>query len=338
MDYSSSKLHAQDEIDLLRKSYSSEYCMHPENTCSGQIVRAHVISKYMLKKISVNSQVYCPPNSQQYYRFNLRDEPIDLQLRGINQATTFTGFCQKHDTELFSSFENSTLELKDEHIFLLAYRAANSALFGQTSKTEYYDIKRKQLRNPRKYQYLYEYSKSGILDLATLKKSMDIMLINSDYSSLNYKYIVFKSIPEFFVCGVTLPFMDFSGKDLLGQNEINNDSIALPSISFSLLPYGNKGVAIFSWLSDDNRPSKIVKTLLRLRRQQIPNAILRYAFSLYDTIAINPIWWNNLHPIYKQLVLHKLGDFNPELNQGSIIDDGWKIVDWQIEEIGGNFP
>lgn len=43
---------------------------------------------------------------------------------GRNQATTFTGFCSNHDSEIFRSIETETLRPNDpEHLFLLAYRA-----------------------------------------------------------------------------------------------------------------------------------------------------------------------------------------------------------------------
>jgi hypothetical protein len=49
---------------------------------------------------------------------------IRFENVGRNQATTFTGFCSKHDYEIFRPIERDTFRPTDpEHLFLVAYRA-----------------------------------------------------------------------------------------------------------------------------------------------------------------------------------------------------------------------
>lgn len=57
---------------------------------------------------------------------------IDLCLVGVNQATTFTGLCAKHDNDIFSPIEKQEINFSDsEQLFLLAYRCIISELHEQ---------------------------------------------------------------------------------------------------------------------------------------------------------------------------------------------------------------
>lgn len=57
---------------------------------------------------------------------------IDLCLVGINQATTFTGLCAKHDNDIFSPIEKQEIDFTDpKQLFLLAYRCIISELHEQ---------------------------------------------------------------------------------------------------------------------------------------------------------------------------------------------------------------
>ena len=54
---------------------------------------------------------------------------IDFYQIGINKASTFPGFCPKHDSSLINSIDNKPISLDDpEQLFLLAYRAATREL------------------------------------------------------------------------------------------------------------------------------------------------------------------------------------------------------------------
>ncbi len=49
---------------------------------------------------------------------------IDFKRVGKNKATTFSGLCSQHDSELFRPIDIATPDLdRSEHLFLLAYRA-----------------------------------------------------------------------------------------------------------------------------------------------------------------------------------------------------------------------
>jgi hypothetical protein len=48
---------------------------------------------------------------------------------GINKVSTFFGFCQKHDNELFKPIDNDVLIPTDQQILLYSYRSLCRELF-----------------------------------------------------------------------------------------------------------------------------------------------------------------------------------------------------------------
>jgi hypothetical protein len=80
-----------------------KYCGHPQaspTTCSGNIVRAHTIQlEGALSTIAVNRHVYGVARQPQ------EDGYLHYELIGVRQASTFTGFCAHHDSELFRPLE-----------------------------------------------------------------------------------------------------------------------------------------------------------------------------------------------------------------------------------------
>jgi hypothetical protein len=115
-------------FEELRKKHSR--CMYPDETsefptldCGKPAIRAHSIQNGgTLGELCDDNHVYV-----------LRAKPtLDYQPRmpefvrvGRNQATTFTGLCNEHDTALFLPIESRPLDLSDpEHVFLMTYRSA----------------------------------------------------------------------------------------------------------------------------------------------------------------------------------------------------------------------
>ncbi|MGD0650579.1 MAG: hypothetical protein ABSA97_05490 [Verrucomicrobiia bacterium] len=72
-------------------------CLAQSAGCSGPIIRAHSIqNSRVLEAVAVDGHVYM---------FEARPQGVSLVRLGRQEASTFTGFCQKHDTELFRTVD-----------------------------------------------------------------------------------------------------------------------------------------------------------------------------------------------------------------------------------------
>src|SRR5947207_12079164 len=117
-----------------RREFARKYCLHPEapNGCSHQIVSAHSVQRAMLEKfIAEDGHVV-------QVKVTAHVDPVGLLAKpervGINKATTFAGFCSKHDNDLFSPLESSAFDFEPNQIALLAYRAICRELYAKDAE------------------------------------------------------------------------------------------------------------------------------------------------------------------------------------------------------------
>ncbi len=106
--------------EIIKKYFlDQKFCMaYEKSDCAGKIVQAHAISKKYLKNLAVDNHVIVPIGSS-YNKDNL----YLFKEIGISRATTFTGFCSKHDHRLFHSFEHSDFISSGQQIYDHAFRA-----------------------------------------------------------------------------------------------------------------------------------------------------------------------------------------------------------------------
>lgn len=112
-----------DELQKVLSKHAKHVCMYPE--CRRLAINAHAFSKeHSLREIAEGGKVYSPVSirmDQSAYK------DIKFKLLGIQEATTFKGFCPYHDT-LFATLDRSGLTtFKD--VFLQLYRSFAGELF-----------------------------------------------------------------------------------------------------------------------------------------------------------------------------------------------------------------
>jgi hypothetical protein len=100
-------------------------CLEPTMQCGQPAIRAHSIQ---------NSQTITLLQQGDHViawqpRFSRAGPDIALRRIGRNDASTFAGFCNQHDTELFRPLDTKLLDGADrEQLFLLAYRGITCEL------------------------------------------------------------------------------------------------------------------------------------------------------------------------------------------------------------------
>jgi hypothetical protein len=105
------------------KQLASTYnlCLWPNGECKEQAIRAHSVqNKGVLESLCRDGHVVMPK-----LQVTLSNRPGYAFCEvGRNKATTFSGLCSYHDSELFRPIEINTIDLSNSHhLFLLSYRA-----------------------------------------------------------------------------------------------------------------------------------------------------------------------------------------------------------------------
>lgn len=111
--------------DFLYKVTSTDYkrCLAPSGNCENAPTKVHSIQNSRIFDLLQNDghlvSFKITPSSEIGPHLDF-DERI-----GRNQASTFQGLCNNHDTKIFQEIENQNLDLKNnsKQLFLFAYRA-----------------------------------------------------------------------------------------------------------------------------------------------------------------------------------------------------------------------
>jgi hypothetical protein len=110
--------------DFFFKASKAQFnrCLAPGMQCQAKAIRAHSVqNSKVLDLLCRNDHVKAIAK-----RIDKGKGPI-IYFDDVsrNQATTFTGLCSKHDTEIFRPVETQPIDpTNQQHLFLIAYRAA----------------------------------------------------------------------------------------------------------------------------------------------------------------------------------------------------------------------
>jgi hypothetical protein len=283
-----------------------------KNECSSRIVRAHTISKSgSLKQIAVDGHVMgTRPNLSQLIQNNGK---LTLVRVGINNASTFTGFCSHHDKNLFAPLEDFPITLSNEQLFLLAYRSISRELFAKESNTKAADLMRQADRGfGEPEQFLIQNGAAGfaggvelaLKELNHIKREMDNMLISSDFSKLNHFVVEFSSRPSVLVSASTQPEFDFTGNRLQSFGAATEP---MSHIIFNCISYGDTGCFVFSWIdAHSDVCQKFIDTLANLGESEIGNALIRFSYSFAENTWASPQWWEALNDTAKVDISERL--------------------------------
>jgi len=127
-----------------KKEYKQCLWLRPKFHCNKDCIKAHSIqNRQILDQLASKNHVVMAVPKQ---NLNTETGPeIEFKQVGRNQATTFTGLCQKHDSELFRPIDINEFDVSNEQQkFLIAYRSVlrelhtriKAAIDSQTSYQE----------------------------------------------------------------------------------------------------------------------------------------------------------------------------------------------------------
>lgn len=331
---------------LFKKAFDKDYCLHPnanKGECKGDIVKAHTIQRNGgLTRIAEDNHVYrIIPDIFK----STREVILKTDLIGIGKASTFTGFCNYHDTTTFEGIEKYPFSGKLNQIFLLAYRALAREVFMKNNHLETTELLEDFDRGldpitQRDFQEFLTFYRYGVaLGARTVNRQKSIYdnaLLNSDYSSLNFFVIFINNNPEFVCSGASILEQDFNGNNFnqLGRPDINQDII-----TFSIIPIDQGGAIVFATLDSGKDVSEFFSSLKSLSSDAIPNAVTRYTFEFHENVYLSPNWWDSLSDEKKKgLISRAASAIRPDEVRAPnrLTDDGIDYINWNITNIISN--
>jgi hypothetical protein len=323
----------------IEKSFSTGYCLHPtasKENCSGNIIKAHTIQRSGgLNKIARQGHVYtCLLHRSTFAPNEEYEEPI---LVGVKHASTFTGFCARHDNLIFAPIEKYPFQASQEQVFLLVYRGICQELFVKRKTLDSQPFirqfdKGRSLQVQQFHQWVtanyMQGVKKAVDELEQMKAVFDENLLNSNFSNLAFYVIQFCETPDILCSGVRQPEFDFDGKRIQTLGILTRPAQWL---YFSLIATDTGGAAVFAWLPGNVVCEKFVVSLDSLADSAIPHAIVRYAFEFFENTYFSPDWWDRLNQETRsKLVERQKRDIGPTVEttrtSTCLQDDGVRAV------------
>lgn len=287
---------------LIAAGLSGKECLHPQrDMCKGKIVDAHAIAESHLREIAENGHVLT-------FRERPRDLPDGVVSRGIHQATTFTGFCGKHDHETFKPVEQRSYAGTSEQRFLLAYRAIAREAYDQARREA---VERGVLdvsqnlwpRARRNLRLRYAYERPGMQcatsNTAEIKRTYDEALLAGRWESLAGLEIRVAQVPEILAAASFFPVFDFRGRPLQDPLDLSKPQ---QHATASIIPDGRGGgVALLAWPADHGAAGrKLAESLCELPHHDQGTALVQLVLQHTSVLAMRPSWWGGLDSATRQ--------------------------------------
>lgn len=325
-----------------RKAFGTQICLAPEawrDQCSKQIARAHTVPKSgSLRQIARNGHVYAFVPSLANLMKN--DGVVVPELVGLNRASTFTGFCSRHDDAIFRPVEKKMFSCSQEQCFLLGYRALAREIYTKTAAASLTDIRRDadkgrsiddqlQIQN---LNLLYEVGLgAGIRDNDHYKSIYDTVLMERDFSCVRSYVIELERPPDVMCSGGVFPEQDFGGCELQDVADV----AATPHLlTFTSFYGGDSGAIVFTWLPESDQTCKrFIESLHRVPDAVLTNALLRFFFEHCENVYLNPDWWEELPAQTRDAVIERMAaSANPVMDrpENILTDDGVNFSPWKV--------
>ncbi len=304
------------EHDLRQIFKKKRGCLYPN--CTAKVILSHTLQKSgCLSLIAEDNHVY-----QYQITMNILDNLLENHLPsptkiGINNASTFFGFCNCHDTQLFHEIENCPLVPTTSQINRISFRSLCSELYRKISSAESKSVMKavelqakKINENPELVEILQETNKiieEGVkMGVSILLSAYDRFLSYlQDESTWHLDFLLLKltEIPEVLCSSYFSPEIDFENNSL---QILAREKEASQGVFLNIFVNNGIGYILFSWEKSHKKMEAFVYSLVT--QNDIINTTIALMFSYIENHVFNISWWNNLSIIRKKDIFQRVMD------------------------------
>lgn len=329
-------------FEVSKSFFTKKICLHPDAgaaVCEGGIVQAHTIQRNGgLSQIARDGHVvHYKPDLGSLVKTGGSYVP---KLVGLKDASTFTGFCGKHDNETFSPIEDDPLFDSPEQAHRIGYRAVCYELYAKMAVLDALpgakEFDRGLSQSGQQWLHFHVNSQLygndlGLLDVKNQKDLYDTSLTSGSYSSVRDALIWLDRCPEIMSTGVHSPVCGFDGSAIQTLTDFADTSRRMDMVGYALLGTDTGGVAAFVWIGKSSHNAKLVNSLLSLGDDMIPHALARFAVSTSENTYFSPSWWDGLSDSERDAIAARLHD-EPNVGQDMdrLLDGGLRLVNWTV--------
>lgn len=273
-------------------------CLSDLDECPRNPIRSHLLAESWLRRIA--------DESGHVVQFVLAIEdagkrPVGFKPKpvGVGEAVTFPGFCQEHDSALFSCLENEAFTASQRQLALLAYRSVCQDICIKHQMLKCNLPAAFALESPDFFAEKATGQFRLFLELLKRKLRIEEMLRTNRFALESY-VVEFECAPTFMAATTFLPYVTFSGREL--------EHPRMDWVTLSILPSGKGAFAVFTW--DKAAPkngSLLLKSLNAVPKQFVTSCIFHLALEVSENLVVSPKWWASLSKSEQTRVLARFG-------------------------------
>lgn len=319
----------------LHRELKKGYCSHPEANsvnCSDRIVRAHTVQRRGgIAAIAENGHVVSVKSAAQNVVRN-RGDLVPCEV-GTRSASTFMGFCSKHDNSMFRTVESPIVSLTPESCFLLGFRAVSYELYSKRAELRWMSIMR-EFDFGKSFAYqaelqqrinLHEYGvKRALNDCMRWKNKYDEIFFTSRFQEYRFVGAKYSSVLPVVGCGAFHPEFDFTGKPL---QQIGRGTAPHEHVCLNLTVLNGTSVLVIGWIEGQEGPAESFgRSFADLPNEQKANMGIQLAVEHIENAFLRPSWWGGLSDTVRDALVTRMrsGTGAKELDRQSncLLPDG----------------
>lgn len=321
-----------------------EACYAPQELQSEctNIIKAHTVSKSSGLTDIADSTNHVLGLKQNLANYRKNKGKPRFEKIGINKASTFRGFCSKHDKQLFSCFEDMPFVGTQKQCIALTYRAVAKEIYAKENALEVAGFIKNMDRgrhlifqiNIQEQNFFYQLGlEAAINDLYTIKNDVDFELLSKGSRSYNFLVMESSSPIPVVASSAINPTQDFNGKHI---QDLSNLEIKPEYLVFNAFSSNGKGFVVFSWLKKAKIVDRFIQSLLSINNNEMYSYLVNFFFSSAENSFISPDWWADLNDIQRNKIeeLFNIGsDISKDTSRNILVDNSIKFTGWSVENI-----
>ena len=285
-------------LGSIRSFFNIKECLHPlaSKAICGKIIAAHTIQRQgALAKLVDKSGHYLTFYQQPANKL------LEPQRRGWREASTFAGFCDRHDSSTFAPLEKYPFTGTAEQCFLLAYRAECHELYqkqasSRTQNTILSLVDRgmspeDQMIMQTRQQIVGDGVKKGLSDSRHYKRIMDAEFIERRFDAYAKLFIQFEGDIVVAGTGASTTNRSLSGEELFSLHDPN---ALIPRLYVGVVPSKSGGAAVLIWRRNDSVTERFIRDLYQLPRKELSSVIVQFIFAYIENTYFSDKWWSTL--------------------------------------------
>ena len=321
----------------MRAAWDHKECLHPQAAAD---VCDRVVSAHTVQRSGVLERIIDTTNHVLTF-YRCRPDPtgrLQALSVGWREASTFTGFCARHDALTFGPLERTDFARTGEQCFLMGYRGLCHEVYQKSGSLKASAAVRglRDRGQPVQAQKAIHIAsealdagiRKGLGTFLKLKALMDRQLLEKEYTGWSRAVISFRGQLCVASTGAVSPNRDLRGHELQVLHDPNADQ---ESLLFGVAAGSIGGAVVFIWRNSETAPRAFVEALVKQGSHKLPSILVQFMFAYVENTYFSKHWWDSLGETDRKHIESLAGIANPYYTNFSY--SGSQFVPWEITQI-----